>query len=40
VGNDEYNRDNRDFDGGANYTTDRFGPEEKRHKRFNGMYFS
>ena len=38
VGNDEYNRDNQNFDGGANYITDSFGPN-KRGRNFNGMYF-
>ncbi len=29
IGNDEYNRDNRGFDGGANYTVMEFGPKKK-----------
>jgi hypothetical protein len=37
VGNDEYNRDNRSFDGGANYEVERFGIEKPQ--RFNGMFF-
>lgn len=37
-GNDEYNRENTQFDGGANYVTRHF-PEEKTPK-FNGLYFT
>lgn len=32
VGNDEYNRDSVEVDGGGNYETCRFGPERKRKK--------
>jgi len=33
VGNDEYNQDNRESGGGANYTTHRFGVAEKQFKQ-------
>lgn len=39
IGNDEYNGENKDFDGGANYVTESFGPDI-RGPRFNGMYFT
>lgn len=38
-GNDEYNRENRDFDGGANYIVSRFGPD-KETPIFDGSYLS
>ncbi len=37
IGNDEYNQDNKGFDGGSNYATESFGP---RDSNFNGMYFA
>jgi len=36
-GNDEYNRGSEVFDGGSNYATESFGPQDSN---FNGMYFA